>query len=107
MLEKGQSILYGIRGETVYTLTPENENDLIVKELAQYIRFAQPFVEPGDLLMIPFPRKRTALIKDVFGVRKTKNSVVCAIDPSNPFYCTIEYVGIDLKKVLEDGPAST
>ncbi len=102
MLTAGQEIIYR-RGRHVVVgrLNEDNWNESGYGRSAGFIRHYQPFVEAGQQTLIPLkdggPPIRTSQIKRV---DRRGNTLLC--ETQNSTY-EIEYVGIDLDKILGDG----
>ena len=96
MLQDGQKIVYLKNGEPIGELTLGVKLCLSV---AQYIRDYQPFTSQGHSLMFIADghRVRTTEIQKV-----EKKDQSLHVQTKNSQY-EIQYVGIDLDKVLEDG----
>lgn len=106
MLTENQEIIYRRNGSEISRLTKDDhiDDELFHPNLAAYIRYYQPFTKEGNQLTIPECQEKkiikTSLIEHV--ERKNNTLVVKTLNSSYE----IEYKGIDLKKILEDGKFS-
>jgi hypothetical protein len=101
MLTKGQEIIYRKDDSELCRLTADNWRKIISDDSkAGYIRYYQPFVKKENTLMIP-TRPRGTKTSSVDKVTRKENVLI--IKTQNSFY-EVEYKGIDLEKVLSDGP---
>lgn len=97
MLPSCQKIVYYRNGKEISMLTKDSSIPL---GLWQYIRYNQPFISEGDTLSLPLPNREVWKTSIVTKVKSEGNVLV--VTTRNSVY-RIEYIGIDLQKVLTDG----
>lgn len=106
MLTQNQEIIYRRNGSEIARLTAEDCKDegLLSSNLLAYIRHYQPFTEEGNLLTIPqCQEKKITKTSSIESVERKDNTLF--VKTLNSSY-EIEYKGINLKKILEDGKFS-
>ncbi len=99
MLTKNQEIIYRRSEEEISRLTVENTKKIDMTTLA-YIRYSQPFTKKGQQLTIPKGKKYTITSRIRENPKRKGNVLV--VQTLNSVY-KIEYVNIDLEKILADG----
>ena len=103
MLTQNQEIIYRRNGVEISRLTADNCNneELLPSNLAAYIRYYQPFTKEDNLLTIPKCQEKKVIKTSLIEHVKRKDNIL-VVKTLNSVY-EIEYKGIDLKKILEDG----
>ncbi|MBW2986206.1 hypothetical protein KY333_02435 [Candidatus Woesearchaeota archaeon] len=96
-LLEDQAIIYTRNGEELTRITRDT---CLIDPIAGYVRCYQPFTEPGNDLSIPIVERDT--VKRTRARDVTHDGNVLTIETNHSTY-TIEYVNIDLEKMLADG----
>ncbi|MFA5175807.1 MAG: hypothetical protein WC413_00920 [Candidatus Nanoarchaeia archaeon] len=98
LLGKDQKIVYYRNGEKISEVLPETKTHI---NYTQYLRYFQPFTEKGNFLTIrDFENNKEWITSRIEDVQQVNNSL--NIKTKNSQY-VVEYVGIDLEKMLKDG----
>ncbi len=102
MLSEGQEIVYSRNnGEVICRLNPGNATELLMdRNLADYIRYSQPFTREGTTLQIP-TRGRIIQTSPVARIEHQNGKLVFHTNSHTTYI--IEYRGIDLEGMLEEG----
>lgn len=104
MLKESQKIIYRRNGKEIAKITSETPLNIMGRGLIGYIRFYQPFTKPGWKLNIPV-RGEKGEMRELMTTKAryvTRKDNTLVVETKNSTY-EIQYEGIDLEKVLNDG----